>query len=375
MTKLKQWIFAFALASASAFAQDLTGTWQGTLQSDRELRVVFKVSKANAGGLTALMYSIDQNGQGFRASAVTLQDSTVRMLIPGVDGAYEGRLSASGNSMAGNWTQGAKPLPLNLTRVTDDAAWVIPEAPAPPKPMAADADPVFAVATVKPSKPDAHGKGISVRGRRFSTFNTSLLDLIAFAYEIHARQIPGAPAWAESDHYDLVAEPDGEGQPSEKQWKIMLQKLLADRFQLTFHRDKKELSVYALTVGKTGPKLTPSEGSPDGLPSTQFRKVGDLAVRNVTMGDFASSMQRAVLDRPVVDHTGLAGRFDFTLTWTADEFQFSGLGIPVPTPTNSDGAPPDLFTAIQQQLGLKLEATKAQTEVLAIDHVEKPSEN
>jgi uncharacterized protein (TIGR03435 family) len=93
------------------------------------------------------------------------------------------------------------------------------------------------------------------------------------------------------------------------------------------------------------------------------------------MEEFAGLMQSAVLDKPVIDQTGLAGRFDFTLKWTPDEFQFAGLGIKPPAPADNADAPPDLFTAMQQQLGLKLESTKAPADVLVIDHVEKPSEN
>jgi uncharacterized protein (TIGR03435 family) len=86
-------------------------------------------------------------------------------------------------------------------------------------------------------------------------------------------------------------------------------------------------------------------------------------------------MQSAVLDRPVVDQTGLEGRFDFQLKWTPDETQFGGLGIKVPPPTDDAAAPPDLFTAMQDQLGLKLQATKAAVDVIVIDRVSKPSEN
>jgi uncharacterized protein (TIGR03435 family) len=169
----------------------------------------------------------------------------------------------------------------------------------------------------------------------------------------------GGPAWSESDKYDITAEPDGEGQPSIQQWKTMIQKLLAGRFQLTFHREQKELSVYAIVVGKNGPKLTKSEGDPNGLPGLMFRGLGVLPARNARIVDFAGVMQAAVLDGPVVDHTGLHGRYDFTLTWTPDPSQFSGLGVRVPpTPTDDSTAPPDLFTAMVQQLGLKLEAAK-----------------
>jgi uncharacterized protein (TIGR03435 family) len=154
----------------------------------------------------------------------------------------------------------------------------------------------------------------------------------------------------------------------------MLQKLLADRFKLAFHHDKKELPVYALVVAKGGPKLTKSEADANATPSLLFRGLGTLPVRNATIADFAGVMQAAVLDRPVVDQTGLTGRYDFVLTWTPDETQFGGLGVKVPPPSENAAAP-DLFTAIQQQVGLKFEPTKASVDVIVIDKVEKPSEN
>jgi uncharacterized protein (TIGR03435 family) len=377
MKTLIPWIVAFAALSGSALlAQgDVTGTWQGTLQAGRDLRTVIKISNADGGGLKAVMYSIDQGGQGLAASTVTLQGSTVRISIAGIGGTFEGTLNADRTSIAGTWTQGGAPLSLTLKRATSETAWAIPDPAARPKPMAANVSPAFEVATIKPTRPGTQGKGFAVRGRMFSTINTSVSDLVTFAYGLHARQITGGPAWLEAEKYDLTAQPQGEGQPNEKQWKVMLQKLLADRFKLTFHRDQKELSVYALVAGKTGPKLTKSEGDPNGLPGLFFRGLGVLPATNATMADFAGVMQAAVLDRPVVDQTGLQGRYDFTLTWTPDESQFGGLGVKVPPPTDDAAAPPGLFTAIQEQLGLKLESTKAPVEVLVVDRVEKPTEN
>ena len=374
MKKLMLWMLALAGLSGALLAQDVTGIWQGTLQAGKqELRTVVKISKADS-GLKAVFYSIDQSGQGV-AGAIALQGSTVKISVPSIGGTYEGKLSADATSITGAWTQGGSPMPLNLKHVTEETAWPIPEPPVRLKPMAADASPVFEVATIKPGNPEAQGKGIMVRGRNFSTINTSLSDLITFAYGLHARQITGGPAWLESEKYDLVAKPDGEGQPNDKQWKGMVQKLLADRFKLTFHRDKKELSVFAIVVGKNGPKLTKSAGDPNGLPGLFFRGLGDLPARNATMADFAGVMQRAVLDRPVVDQTGLSGRFDFELKWTPDEFQFSGMGIKVPPPGDNPNAPPDLETAMRDELGLNLVSTKAPVEVLVIDKVEKPSAN
>jgi uncharacterized protein (TIGR03435 family) len=366
-------VVLIAAPGALAQGQDLTGTWQGTIHAPgRDLRTVVKISKGADGSLKAVLYSIDQGGQGIAASAVSIQDSNVKYAIDAIGGSYEGKLSADGNTIDGTWTQGKGNLPLTLMRATPETAWAIPE---PPKPMAADADPSFDVATIKPSNPDQPGKAFLVRGRQFSTVNTTLSDLITFAYGLHPKQLEGGPDWLNKDKFDLLAKPDGEGQPNDKQWKIMIQKLLADRFQLKFHNDKEDLSVYAIVVAKDGPKLNKSGGDPNGLPGLFFRGLGDLPARNATMADFAGLLQSAVLDKPVVDQTGLQGRFDFTLKWTPDEFQFAGIGVKPPPPADTADAPPDLFTAMQQQLGLKLDSTKAPVNVLVIDQAAQPTPN
>ena len=241
--------------------------------------------------------------------------------------------------------------------------------------MAADAPMVFEVATIRPSKPDTPGKIFTVKGRQFMTINTTVSDLISFAYDLHAGQITGGPAWLETEKYDVVAQPQAEGMPNERQLKTMVQQLLADRVRLVTRRDKRELPVYVLTVGTGNAKLAANDTNPNGLPSLMFKGSGVLPARNASMADFARVMQAAVLDRPVVDKTGLAGRFDFTLTWTPDDSQFRGFGARPPAPTPDANAPPGLFTAIQEQLGLRLESTKAPVDVLVIERIEKPSEN
>lgn len=374
MKNLTLWVVALVtIAAAVVRAQDITGSWQGTLQAGRPLRVIFKITN-DGGALKTVMYSIDQ-GAALAASTTSLQGTAVKIAIPGISGSYEGKLSADANAIAGTFTQGGMSLPLNLERATAGTAWAIPAPPAAAVPMAANARPVFEVATIKPSNPGAQGKGYTVRGRQVLTLNTSLSDLMTFAYELHARQIAGGPAWLETDKYDVTGQPDIVGLPNVAQMRLMVQKLLADRFKLAFHREKKELSVYALVVGAKGPMLTKSAGDPNGLPALIFRQLGVLPVQNATMGDFAGVMQSAVLDRPVVDQTGLTGRYDFTLRWTPDETQFGGMGIRVPPPTGDASAAPGLFTAIQEQLGLKFEATKAPVDVLVVDHAERPSDN
>src|SRR5260370_42308919 len=122
----------------------------------------------------------------------------------------------------------------------------------------------------------------------------------------------------ENERYELTGKPDREGIPNITQLKAMVQKLLTERFQLTFHREKKELSVYAITVAKAGLKLNKTENSPGNLPGFGGRGPGSIAVRNSTMSDFAGFLQSRILDRPVVGHTSLSDRYDFTLTWTPD---------------------------------------------------------
>jgi uncharacterized protein (TIGR03435 family) len=235
------------------------------------------------------------------------------------------------------------------------------------------------VATIKPTDPGFQGRFIRMEStHQLVARNHALNTLIAAAYNLNPRAISGGPAWIESDHYDILAKAPGEVRPNLDEQTAMLRKLLADRFKLTFHREQKELSIYALTVAKSGSKVKESAVSPDdspiGPPPLIFVVTPPavrLPGRYATMAELASVFQRGVLDRPVVDKTGLPGRYDFDLEFTPDETQFSGvLGRPP-----SDAPLPGLFAAIQQQLGLKLETTKGPVDVLVVDRAERPSEN
>ncbi len=382
-------ISVFAVCTVPVDAQaaakpdkDIVGTWQGTLHVPAaanhpgiDLRIVNKVTKTDAGALKVEDFSIDQGGQGITATSASFQDGVFKYAIQFINGSYEGKMSADGKSIEGMWTQGPNPLPLLLERATPETEWAIPK-PAPRlPPMPADANPSFEVATIKPSRPDEPGKMFRVVGDRFATVNTTLMDLVTFAYDVQQKQVEGGPSWMDSEKFDIDAKPDVPGVPSGVQLKDMVKKLLADRFQLKFHKDSKEMSAYVLTVAKGGPKMTKNESDPKGLPGLFFQGLGILTVRNATMGNFAALMQSAVLDRPVVDRTGLTGKWDFLLKWTPDESQFGGMGIKVPPPSNEADAPPPLFTAMPEQIGLKLEAAKTQVDVMVLDHVELPSAN
>lgn len=237
-----------------------------------------------------------------------------------------------------------------------------------PKHMPADADPSYEVATIKPSNPDDHNSRFSYGGHHLTIKNHTLNTMLVFAYGIHPRQIVDAPAWLGADRYDIDGVLDTEGEPSLKQMQGIVKKLLADRFQLRFHRETRELAVYALTVAKVGPRLTRSKGDPNGLGDENDQIHGGqitMSITNMSMTDFVLIMQM-IMDRPVVDQTGLVGKWDFKWTWTSDESRL---------PPDITNPAPGLFTAIQEQLGLKLGATKAPVEVLVVDRVERPSAN
>jgi bla regulator protein blaR1 len=237
-------------------------------------------------------------------------------------------------------------------------------------------DPQFEVATIKPGKPSPRGSGVFINGRRFEVIDTKVEMLMAFAYELHPGQIVGAPDWMNKDEFDITAVAEGEGQPTAAQWKKMMQQLLAERFNLRFHRDTRVLPVYLLSVVRNGAKLTKSEADPTALPMVYFPgQWGKLVARNACIRDFALQIQSTVLDRPIVDETGLYDRYDFTLSWTPDESQFSRIAARMPSPADSPNAPPPLFTAIQEQLGLKLQAGNARAEVIVIDRLDRPTPN
>jgi uncharacterized protein (TIGR03435 family) len=368
-------LLVVGLGAQVGVAQDIAGTWQGTLQAGKGMRVVLKISKgdsgADKGNWQGVCYNIDEEEQGRVVSSITLEGTTLKFAVVSVEGSYEGKLSADGVSIAGTWTQNKGTFPLNLQRANDETAWAIP---ASMKSMAADADPAFEVVTIKPSDPNNRERGFQTRGRRVLAVNHTVNDMISFAYGVHVKQIVNGPAWLSTDKYYIDGVTDVAGEPNLKQFRSMIQKLLADRFQFKMHREQRVFSVYALTVGKGGPKLTKSLGNPNGPHNDEFSTSAWMKETNTNMAEFSHSLQY-VLDRPVVDQTGLEGRWDFMLRWTPDESQFLAMGVRVQPPPDNPDAPPGLFTAIQEELGLKLEAVKAPVEVLVVDHVERPSAN
>jgi uncharacterized protein (TIGR03435 family) len=375
---MKKWarsIPTVAIAAAIALhAQSINDTWQGKLNPGvLGQRVVVKISNEND-KLKATMYLLDQGGQTIPANSVSRDGSTVKFAISTISGNFEGKLTADGNTIVGTWSERGAAQPLVLTRATNETAWAIPEPPA-LKNMPVDANPSFEVSTIKPAKPDEPLALQVTRSAMLNTTGTSVFDLIKFAYDLHPKQITDGPSWTETEKYDIVGKPDTAGFPNIQQLKRMVQKLLVERFSLAFHRERRELSVYAITVAKGGHKLAENKSNPNGLPGFTGGGVRGMRVVNATMAEWASNMQATALDKPVVDQTGLgSSRWDFFLRWTRDPSMAPPGAQQQPAVANPD-APPDLFLAVQQQLGLKLEATKAPVDVLVIDRLEKPTAN
>jgi uncharacterized protein (TIGR03435 family) len=218
----------------------------------------------------------------------------------------------------------------------------------------------FEVASIKPSKAAPGSGGVSARSGLLRSVNVTLKRSIMGAYEIGPNQIFGGPDWLDTERFDITAKAD---EPvGDHALMAMLQTLMAERFKLAIHRETRPIQAYVLEIGRNGSKLKKGDG---GVSSTDNGR-GNLLVKNTTLDRFAEVLSRQ-MDLPVVNRTGLDGAFNVELRWTPENRQAK------PGDAPPDG--PSIFTAIQEQLGLRLRAEKVPIEVLVIDHAEKPTEN
>jgi uncharacterized protein (TIGR03435 family) len=255
--------------------------------------------------------------------------------------------------------------------------------PATPATQAADTAakvPSFDVISIRPNKDNAQMSGngsfrMRVGSRSlpdgYSASNIDLKSLIANAYGVRPDQISGGPDWSASYHYDIEAKvvpADGTAlQPLTKEQRIlMLRSLLADRFKLDVHTETKEQPIYELVVARNGPKLQPAK--PDQSTRMTMNASGKSTMETADLSALVFQLS-SQLGRPVVDKTGLTGKYEIKLEWTRDQ----GPGSNDSTSTDSSG--PSIFTAVQEQLGLKLNSTKGPVDTLVIDHVEQPTAN
>src|SRR5262245_16398948 len=210
-------LLAGFVCQGTASGLDSAGAWQGelTVAGAHTERVVLRISGTDAGGYRAVIYRIDEGGPPV-AGTLTRRGWDVKVSIPALDATYEGTLDQKGGSIVGTWTQEGGRQHLLLQRATNATAWPIPP-PVRMRAMAANAPARFEVASIKRTRPGVQGKGIGIRGRQISTANTSVSDLITFAYGVSARQIAGGPAWIATEKYNLTAKPEGEGFPNREQ--------------------------------------------------------------------------------------------------------------------------------------------------------------
>ena len=231
----------------------------------------------------------------------------------------------------------------------------------------------FEVASVKPSKPGADGGVIKPLpgGQTYVATNAPVKMMIKLMFHLNDRQISGGPGWLETDLYDVEAKADGPHTIEELH--VMFQNVLIDRFKLQVHKEMRMLPAYELVVDKSGPKLRENTSPEHFDIPVRPAGFGKLEATHCSMSYFSWLLSQR-LDRPVIDQTGLGRFYDFKLEWTPEPPANLGIrggaeaNLP---PTNG----PDIFTALREQLGLKLESRKGPVEVMVIDHVESPSEN
>ena len=252
----------------------------------------------------------------------------------------------------------------------------------------------FEVASIKPSSSTDQRLFYNMSniqsGGQFTISNITVKKLIQDAWRIKDFQISGGPGWIGSDRFDIAAKPDGA--VSVEQFPQMLQSLLVERFRLAIKSDAREMPMYALVVAKSGPKIQAAHESDPNIvdlsgapipqggsrPRVTIIRRGRLTAQGLAMASLANSLAD-FLGRTVLDKTGLMGMYDIKLEWKPDENQvamFGAMGVP-----DGFGAPaadwdgPSLFTALEEQLGLKLESQKGPVEIFTIEHVERPSAN
>jgi uncharacterized protein (TIGR03435 family) len=230
--------------------------------------------------------------------------------------------------------------------------------------------PHFEVASIKLNKTaNASSASGFLPGGAFSATNATLKDIISEAYRMRDDQLQGGPKWIDSARFDIAAK-TANGTTSEEAL-LMLQTLLEERFQLRVHQETRDVNGYTLVLSKGGPKIKLNSDAicPPPCGGTNVSASGKLTSRKVPMSRFANRLTE-IVGRPVVDATGLAGEFDIDLDWAPAPAEFGGRGHEIPNDPR-----PSFFTALQEQLGLKLEPQKTTVHILIIDSAEKPSEH
>ncbi len=355
-------------------AQTLIGTWQGTLPTGQNPRLVLKIGKAGDGSLRGGLAWIDRSPDGMPLTSITFAapDVTLAQFFSGVT--FKGKLSADGHSIDGTWTQGPQSSPLTLALATPDTLWH--DGPARLAPMSPTADPTFDVAIIKPTRPDEFQTLFDLRSRKFTAEHCTAVELIKIAYYVRGKQVPGAPAWTSQDTFDVVAEPDTEGIPSEQQNRNMVRKLLEDRFHLVAHVSQQLFPVLAVTVDKNintnTAAIHPVDPAFDGHANYYGRMGADGSIvfqyTGVTIKQFVGLIMNIYQANLLVDESGLTSTYDITLNIPAGELMNSG----APAGPDDQG---NAFIAAAKQLGFHFTPKKEPLPIIIVDHIDKPTPN
>lgn len=349
-------------------AQSIAGTWQGALAlpNGNSVRVAFSVAKNPDGSLHGGIRYVDSNA-GLVFSSITFSAPDLAVTQSMTSMAYHGKLSADGQSIIGTWSQGDRTLPLTLTLATAASLWK----PAGPPPMASDADPSYEVAVIKPALPEEQHPIWNMRTPEFHATGTNAAELIKMVYKIRGRQILNAPPWVEDSKFDITAKPDTPGVPTDDQTRIMIRKLLTERFHLVCHTGTQDFPVLVMTLDPKGPRPVPSDPDFNVRGGMLLRQDGgemQLHLSGVNMQEFLKDLMDRYRDRQIVDETGLTGTYDITLSLPPAALQGTGDG----------GAEEEVGTdyiAAAEHAGFKFVSKKAPLPVVIIDHIDPPTAN
>ena len=369
MTRTSLYLASATIAFASALhAQSIAGTWQGTLSppnSTNSARLVFTIAKNPDASLRGGLKYID-NDFGFAFSSVTFAAPNLTLAQDSIGLTFQAKLSADGQTLTGTWASRPGIAPHALARHARHT-WK----PAGPPPWATNADPSYEVAVIKPAPPEEQHPVYNLTGPEFHATGTSAGELIKIVYKIRGRQILNMAPWVADAKFDITAKPDTPGVASEDQTRIMVKKLLADRFHLVCHTGTQDYPSLAMTLDPKGPHPTPSDPDLGGHNTIIGRQEGGeivLHLTGATMQFFLKTLMDRYRDKQIVDETGLTGTYDITLRLPVAAMQGIGDGG-AEEETGSD------YISAAEKAGFKFVSRKETLPVVIIDHIDPPTPN
>jgi len=354
-------------AMASLHAQTIAGTWQGTVTypNSNSARLAITLKKDPDGSLRGRLNYVDHDF-GFAFSSITFAAPDLTFSQEATGMAFHGQLSADGKSIAGTLTQGKQYYPVTFSLATPDTLWK----PAGPPPMASNADPAYEVAIIKPAPPEEQHPIYNLTGTEFHATGTAAGELIKIVYKIRGRQILNMAPWVTDDKFDITAKPDTPGAASEDQTRIMVRKLLAERFHLVCHAGTQDYPALVMTLDPKGPRPKPSDPDVNSHNVMFYQQDGgDIVLRlsGADMQFFLKTLMDRYRDKQIVDQTGLTGTFDITLR------------IPANAAVTGSGGTEDeegiSYIAAAEKAGFKFTSKKAPIPVVIIDHIDPPTPN